>query len=79
MNTAVTNATYAVTNAPYTVTNAHSGLHGVQTLDAALKLVANADDAGGRVFDAEGRMVADGAEDAYRLWVTLRALYGAPR
>lgn len=64
---------------PYTVTNCHSGLHDIDSLDLALKLVANADDPDGRVYDANGTPVAANSEEAYLLWCTGRSLYGPPK
>lgn len=58
---------------PYTVSNVRSGLMTVASLDRALKLVANADDPNGRVFDATGATVATDSDDACRKWRALRA------
>jgi hypothetical protein len=62
--------------APYTYTNTVSGLHDTPCLD--LKSVGDGDDPAGRVFDADGRMVADGAEDAINKWQAIRASRGTP-
>jgi hypothetical protein len=63
---------------PYTVTNCRSGLQDVASLDTALKMVANADDPDGRVFDANGTPVANNPTEAHRLWVAGRKVYGHP-